>query len=137
MARLLIGLAYLAGTGVWLLASFLTDALRCDDSCRAPQYATDWGDLVDAWQWRAVLVCGVVGGIAALIVVALSIAHRVRPAVAAVAMQAGAMGYALALTRSSERLSAGPVLWLVVSLIAGAGLALALLSRRRGATIAA
>ncbi len=137
MTRMLIGLAYLAGTGVWLLYSLLANALRCDDSCSTPASASGWADLVDSWQWRAVLVCGVVAALAALAAVAFAVLGRVAPAVAAVAVQAGAMGYAIVLQRTSGRFSDGHVLVLIGGLIAGAGLALALLSRRRGVTIAA
>jgi hypothetical protein len=134
MTRMLLGLAYLAGAGIWLLSSLLLNALRCDDTCHALSGA-GWGNVADSWQWRAILLSGVIGALAALAAVMLAVVRRAAPAVAAVVVQSVAMGYAISLASTSGRFSGGNVLLLVAALIAATGLALALLSRRRPVTI--
>ena len=136
MGRLLIAVGYLAGTGVWLLYSVVLNALRCDDSCTSSANARGWNDIVDSWQWRAILVCGVLGALAALAVVLLTMLRLALPAVAALAGHAAAMSYVVSLVGSAGRLGDTAPFVTVAGLIAGGGLALVLLSRKRPATIA-
>ena len=137
MGRFLLCIAYLAGTGVWLLYSLLLDALRCDDSCGTLQNGDGWGDLAGSWQWQGIAVCGVVGAVAAIAVVILTLRRPAAAAVAAAAIHGAAMAYAVTLIQSAGRLgdTGPPVLGAV--LLAGAGVWLALLSRRRATTIEA
>ncbi len=138
MARILVGIAYLAGSGVWLLFSLLVNALRCDDACFRPENAAGWWHLVDAWQWRAILVCGLAATVAAVLIVILTALQRAVPAATGTVVQLAAMGYAVSLLRTAHGYWAAH--WTVAAiaaLIGAAGLALALLARRAPTTIAA
>jgi len=54
LGYLLFAAAIALGTGV-------ADALRCDDSCLAPAYVSDWSDTSDAWQWEVLAGLGTTG----------------------------------------------------------------------------
>ena len=72
VVRVVAGLVYLVGTGLWLFLSALAATLRCDDSCVAPRHAESWRDTSDAWQWSVVGWLGLAGGVVALAAVAAS-----------------------------------------------------------------
>ena len=54
----------------------MAQALRCDDACTAAQFARDWHDNVDSWQYGVIGWLGAAGLGLALLALALSFLRR-------------------------------------------------------------
>ena len=76
MRRALGAVIYLGASLLWALLMGLNQAMRCDDSCTAPQYARSWRDNVEAWQYGVIGWLGLAGLTLAVLAVALSFARR-------------------------------------------------------------
>ena len=74
--RLFAGLVYLLATALWAFYTAMAQALRCDDGCTAAQFARDWHDNVDSWQYGVVGWLGAAGLALAVLAVALSFLRR-------------------------------------------------------------
>lgn len=70
------GIVYLLATAYWAFFMAMVQGLTCDDSCTAPQFAQDWGDNRDAWQYGVVGWLGAAGLGLAIIALALSLVRR-------------------------------------------------------------
>lgn len=67
---------YLGASICWALLMGLVQAMRCDDSCSAPQYARSWRDNVDAWQYGLIGWLGLAGLTLAILAISLSVVRR-------------------------------------------------------------
>ena len=76
MRRVVAAVIYLGASLVWALLMGLGQAMRCDDSCTAPQYARSWRDNVDAWQYGVIGWIGLAGLTLAVLAVSLSFVRR-------------------------------------------------------------
>jgi hypothetical protein len=76
MKRAFAGVIYLGATLIWALLMGLNQAMRCDDSCTAAQYARSWRDNVDSWQYGVIGWLGLAGLTLAVLAVSLSFARR-------------------------------------------------------------
>jgi hypothetical protein len=92
--------------------------LKCDDSCGDPP---PWRDDVNAWQWEALGVVGVVAfGCSLVFVVALAAGRRTLASLALTAWVLAAVAY-LVLFRDSGLTSHAGRGWLGLAIVAGAG----------------
>jgi hypothetical protein len=76
MKRTFAAVIYLGASLWWALLMALRQAMRCDDSCTAPEYARSWRDNVDAWQYGVIGWLGAAGLTLAVLAVALSPVRR-------------------------------------------------------------
>ena len=90
MLRLAVGILVVIGEMVWVLASLLLAAMRCDEGCDDvnPQV---WSDTVNAWQWDGFLVVSGIGLICAIAAVGFAFRNRLRDTAVAFALSAAAI----------------------------------------------
>src|ERR687887_1283105 len=74
--RALSAIVYFLATAYWAFLMAMTQALTCDDACTAPQFARDWHDNPDSWQYGVVGWLGAAGLGLAVLALALSFVRR-------------------------------------------------------------
>ena len=119
------------GVAVWVavIAEFHCYSRDCEES------TSDWTQAHEAWQWDAILWLGLLGGLAALVTLALMAPQRPLFPVVGLVVHAALLLPAFGLTVASHELSAGKSV-LFVALVLGSGGAVIYLrnSRHTGGT---
>jgi hypothetical protein len=134
LATALLAVVYAAlslGVAVWLAvtAEFRCHSRDCDES------TSDWTQAHEAWQWDAIILLGLLGGLAALVTLALMAPQRPLFPVVGLVVHAALVLPAFGLMVASDEFSAAKSV-LFVALVLGSGGAVIYLrsSRHMGGT---
>jgi hypothetical protein len=119
LATALLAVSYAVtslGVAVWsaVLGEFHCENRPCDES------TSDWTQAYDAWQWDAIIVLGLLGGLAGLVTLALMVPQRPLFPVAGLLVHAAVLSAALGILVAADELSAGKSV-LFVALVLGLG----------------
>jgi hypothetical protein len=106
------------GVAVWLalIAEFHCSSRDCDES------TSDWTQAYEAWQWDAIILLGLLGGLVALVTLALMVPRRPLFPVAGLIAHAALLSEAFGLLIEADELSVGKsVLFVGLTLGLGGG----------------